>query len=154
MSQMNGDIILNTISTQRRKVLQEAIHPKIDINHPHVVSFISKFIDCELSYKKLVMYYKNDKGNDLKSTVGLKININDLRNACKHFGVDIESINYRLIFGSEKKSGEKSLKNIRDEILHSKSVKSIEYVIENNEEVLNIMNGWIDLIDNVSRGNK
>jgi hypothetical protein len=109
-----------------------------------LVKFISLYIDCEATAKKYVQYYKSDKG--LKNTDAFEsLKYPEVEKAAKYFGLDIDSKLVAQIFKSgDTKRGERTPRQLRNGIFHSKAVKDIEEVEQRFEELSKLMETWLE----------
>ena len=103
-------------------------------NKDILVSFIEKYIECEICYKALLLAYRTEKKQDIKES-SLKINLADAKKIMVHFNYNIDENTLKCLFSSNEKKNEMSAKKIRDNILHKLSEKAISEVIERFDEL-------------------
>ena len=113
-------------------------------NKDILVSFIEKYIECEICYKALLLAYRTEKKQDIKES-SLKINLADAKKIMVHFNYNIDENTLKCLFSSNEKKNEMSAKKIRDNILHKLSEKAISEVIERFDELADYMNQFLAL---------
>ena len=113
-------------------------------NKDILISFIEKYIECEICYKALLLAYRTEKKQDIKES-SLKINLTEVKKIMVYFNYNIDENTLKYLFSSNEKKNEMSAKKIRDNILHKLSEKAISEVIERFNELDNYMNKFLGL---------
>ena len=68
-------------------------------NKDILVSFIEKYIECEICYKALLLAYRTEKKQDIKES-SLKINLADAKKIMVHFNYNIDENTLKCLFSS------------------------------------------------------
>jgi hypothetical protein len=133
------------LDTRRKEVLEEILNERYAIsNNRYLVNFISLYIDCESIAKKYIQYYKIDN-NEKKPSARKPLNYLEIEKAAKYFGLDIDSKLIVQIFKSgDANRGERTPRQLRNGIFHSKAVKDIEEVEQRFEELSKLMETWLE----------
>ena len=90
-----------------------------------VNQFIDLFVVCESTIKLILKeYYKAN--NQQISDKYTKLNLNSIKPALNYFAYNYDEDTISHLFGSNSKKGEKSLKILRNEILHGANTSAID----------------------------
>lgn len=134
------------LDNRRKKELRKLISERYSISkNKKLVNFISLYIDCEATAKKYVQYYKNDKGQK-NSSAFESLKYNEIEKAAKYFGINVdEDLIFKIFKSSTGTRNNKTPRQLRNAIFHSKSVKDIEEVELRFDVLRERMESWIDI---------
>lgn len=133
-----------------QKKLVEAI--EVENNTEYLAirnAFIDKFTLCDLSCKVLLEQYKKAKKKDDKD-FKLNLDMRTIPYAFSWAGVNVERHILNMIFGGSKKfnkRGSKSVKKIRNGIVHAMNSSDIEELLNRKDELMGIMDTYLGLFD-------
>jgi len=143
----NEKPINKRLGNQRKKKLQKIICRRYAIcDNRKLIDFLSLYIDCEATAKKYVYYYKADKKQKNSNTYeGLKYD--EVGKAARYFALEINADLIKKIFESSTGiRNHKTPRQLRNGVVHSKSIKDIEEIELRFDELLSLMNTWIDIV--------
>lgn len=113
-----------------------------------VAELIEKYIVCEVCYKALLMSYRTDKGKSTKES-DQKINFSEVKSVLHYFHYPVREDIIRKILSSETKKGKKSMKILRDQILHNMSAPAVKEAVERQDELHRAMDFFLNLFRDV-----
>ncbi|NCB26780.1 MAG: hypothetical protein EOM12_12300 [Verrucomicrobiae bacterium] len=135
------------LGTQREKEITKLLSDRYVLGkNIKVVKFLSLYIDCEAVSRKLIFYYRQETGK--KSVKDFeKLQSQVISAAVRYFKLNInEKIIHSIFHSAGGIRGEKTPRQLRNALIHSKSIKDIEEIEKRNEELIRIMNVWITAI--------
>lgn len=134
------------LDNQRKKVLKKLLSDRYSIGkNKKLIDFLSLYIDCEATAKKYVYYYKHDK-KQKKSDAFDSLKYNEVEKAAWYFGLKpTEDLIVKIFESSTGKRNQKTPRQLRNGIFHSKSSEDIEEVESRFDELKEIMQRWIDI---------
>jgi hypothetical protein len=141
---MENDISKSKL-VSRSKALHESNKDCSLKNQPSIVNFIDKYIDCEIIAFKLCDYYSIDEKNTNYTDKVMRIDI--LKKAFEHFKIMLSNDHLDNLFLSSKNTlKEMSLRVLRNNYIHNKSVSSAKLIISGIEKYLTDIDNFIDTV--------
>lgn len=135
-------------------------------NNDELIEFLSLYVDCEATAIKLVDYHKRDVkpsnspkkysklGSEVKKDPNSKndfaeLNYEEVQKAVKYFALEINDIGIiaRIFKSSTGIRGKKTPRQLRNGIMHAKSVEDINEVVERSAELRGLMEKWMGIIE-------
>ena len=113
-------------------------------NREMIDSFLEKYFQCELVCVEMIKDYRTDKKDDDKD---IKIIVQTIKSAMNHIGIHVDDLLLNNLFSSNKKSGQRSAKKLRDGIVHELSKEAIREVINRYYELNTYMDEFLLLFD-------
>lgn len=134
----------NLKSKAQKELLRlEAVFENADVRQK-IDNIKDKFSICEIVYKKLLKPYLENKNK--KISEHLQITMNQVPSVFSYAGYSLEYDLLNNIFGSKKKSGEHSVKKLRDELNHSLKENAIIELMNRHDELNTYMDSFLDTI--------
>lgn len=137
------------INTKRKKEIRKLLSDRYLIrNNERMISFISQYVDCESTAKKIIQYYKNDKGQKLISSNTLQCD--EIVKAVRYFNIQIEPEDVVAVFrGSTGTRNFKTPRQLRNGLFHEKSTSDFDEIELRYDDLSDIMVKWIDSIKKI-----
>ena len=107
-------------------------------------SFLEKYFQCELACVEMIKDYRTDKKDDDKE---IKIIVQTIKSSMNHIGINANDLLLNNLFSSNRKSGQRSAKKLRDGIVHELSREAIREVINRYHELNTYMDEFLLLFD-------
>ena len=106
-----------------------------------ISSFLLKFVICESSYKALsgIVFKKAKK--DIRLSEVIKV--------IRQLSMRITEEMIEMLFGPNRTSGERSIKVLRNEIVHSLNKNAVSEVIDRYKSINEIMDAFIQAVTDV-----
>ena len=109
-------------------------------------SFISKYIDCEASARKLVQYNLNKSDSDDFSA----LYCNQIYSAILSYELDIPKNITREVFKSGKGiRNQKTPRQLRNGLFHKKDINDLIEIENRYEQLIEIMENWLIIVKNI-----
>lgn len=105
-----------------------------------ISSFLLKFVICESSYKALSGIVFNNAKEDIRISEVLKV--------IQQLSIQIPKEMILMLFGPNKTAGERSIKILRNEIVHSLNKNAVSEVIDRYNSLNEIMDVFIQAVIN------
>jgi hypothetical protein len=143
----------NRLNESRRKEIVKVLNERYLISdNQQLRSFTSQYIDCEASARKLVNYYKSDRGLPVSKSMRT-LKLIDIIKASEHFSLGISEVEIRLIFDSEGRRGQMSPRQLKTGLLAIKAINDMEEICFRSEELSGYMDKWIRAIKSTTKLN-
>ena len=133
------------LDPRRKKEIKKLLSERYKISeNKKLIIFLSLYFDCESTAIKYVLYYKLDKKIKISGSYE-SLNFKDIEKAATYFDLKLKDGLIKEIFeGSDGIRGNKTPRQLRNKITHTKSTKDIEEVEQRFEELIKLMQVWID----------
>lgn len=111
-----------------------------------VNDFIEKFVLCETICKSILKEYFK-AGNENPAEKDIKLDVRNIKGALNYLGYTYDDNIIKGIFGSGKTDeGNKTLKTLRNEVIHNPKQGVINEIINRNTEINNLFDSFINII--------
>lgn len=143
----------NRLNESRRKEIVKILNERYSISdNLKLRSFTSLYTDCEATARKLVNYYKSDRGLPVSKSMRT-LKLIDIIKASEHFGLGINEVEIRLIFDSDGIRGQMSPRQLKTALLAIKAPNDMEEICFRSEELSVYMDKWIRAIKSTTKLN-
>ncbi|ETA82482.1 hypothetical protein [Youngiibacter fragilis] len=141
------------LTEPRRKEIMKLLNDRYKIEtNENLLIFTSKYTDCEATARKLVGYYKSDRGLPVSKSMR-PLKLIDIMKAAEHYGLPVTEEEIRLIFDSEGTRGRKSPRQLKMALLAIKAPNDMEEIIWRSTELSAYMDKWIRAIKSTTKLN-
>lgn len=113
-----------------------------------VTSFLAKFVICETTYKVLLKEWKHMEERELR------LILNQVKPVMEFAGYPYDGNRMKKLFGSENKAGERSVKKIRDALMHNMNGSALEELKKRRDEIFKYMDWFLNMVRNFDKGEK
>ena len=135
-----------TLNESRRKEIRKVFGDRYSLlNNTDLTSFTSRYVDCEATARKLVGYYKSDRGIPVTRSIR-SLKIIDIIRASEHFNLGLSEVEIKLIFETEGNRGNKSPRQLKASLMANKATNDLDEIIWRNKELSSYMDKWINAI--------
>lgn len=143
----------NRLNESRRKEIVKILNERYSISdNLELRSFTSLYTDCEATARKLVNYYKSDRGLPVSKSMRT-LKLIDIIKAAEHYGLGINKVEIRLIFDSDGRRGQMSPRQLKTALLAIKAPNDMEEICFRSEELSVYMDKWIRAIKSTTKLN-
>lgn len=141
------------LSDSRRKEIRKVIAEGYSlIGNESLTRFTSKYIDCEATARKLVNYYKSDRGLQVTRTIKTLKTV-DIVKASEHFNLGLTEDDIKLIFDTDGNRGSKSPRQLKASLMANKATNDLDEIIWRSHELSAYMDKWINAIKSTTKLN-
>lgn len=141
------------LTESRRKEIMKILNDRYRIEtNVNLLTFTSMYTDCEATARKLVSYYKSDRGLPVSKSMR-PLKLIDIMKAAEHYGMQVSEEEIRLIFDSEGTRGRKSPRQLKTALLAVKAQNDMEEIIWRSTELSVYMDKWIKAIKSTTKLN-
>ena len=134
----------NTIINKATKILNE------NNNRNIIFEFLEKYIVCEVLCKFIIKKYLIDIGEEFEEDI-IPFSLNDIKHAFSLYKIKFN--NTKLLYqmwSKENKKGERSIRVLRNKIIHELNESCLIEVIEKKEILNNEIDIFINKIKNIN----
>ena len=111
-----------------------------------VDSFIENFVLCKTICKSILKEYFK-AGNEKIKDEDIVLDVRRIKGAFNYYGYTYDDNIMSDIFGAKKNDkGNKSLKILRNEILHDSKPEAINEVVKRNVEIMQLVDSFVNMI--------
>lgn len=131
---------------KRRAKMQKLLGERTSLDSNRALRrFVARYVDCEATARALVGYYLADRG--VKHSEKRQLNVHDVWRAAGYFGVTADEEMVLSVFrGSDGIRGEKTPRQLRNALIHRKTLADVEEIEEREEELLARMGRWLEAV--------
>lgn len=115
-----------------------------EVTNKKINDFKLKFAICEIVYKILLKKHQNDIKKAKSQT--FKILFKQVKPALDYAGYDCDTNLLIVLFSTNTRVGERTVKTIRDVLTHDLSQSAINELINREDEFYRYMNQFLDMI--------
>ena len=130
---------------------RRSMHERLDKGHaidadPLYARFLARFVDCEVSAKTLITFYRRDQGKPRRRAHS-PLNVRAVTAAARHFKLDIDADAIRSLFLSGKgRRGAMTPRQLRNHYLHEKLPADAEEIRTREQTLFSTMDRWLRAI--------
>lgn len=140
--------------TLRNKAKDELFKLENIMNDANTIAdidaFKNKFLICEKVYKVLLKQHLKER-DKLPSNKVMKITMSQVKPVLRNVGYDFDEKILNKLFGSEERSGKKSVKKMRDRLTHNMNKNDINEFKERKDELNGYMDYFIEKVRNFDK---
>lgn len=133
----------------KNKVIQNIVSKKnyLDKSDNREIkdTFIEKFILCEIGLKSILNYYYKHQGQDKEAT-DIEMGLSTIKAALKFAKYDIPDEKLDCMFKARKKRGERSVRDLRNGIVHDLAIPDLKEVSDRKDELFALMDEFIEVL--------
>lgn len=104
--------------------------------------FLEKFFLCEIGLKTVLNYYYKKQGQE-KEADDIEMGLSTIKAALKLAQYNIPDDTLERMFKAKKKRGERSVRDLRNGIVHDLAIPDLQEVITRKTELFGLMDEFI-----------
>lgn len=116
--------------------------------------FVARYVDCEATARALVGYYLADRG--VKTSEKRRLHVHEIFRAAEYFGVEADGELVDLVdsvfYGGDGIRGKKTPRQLRNALIHRKTLADVEEIEEREGELLERMDRWLEAVGVLGSG--
>lgn len=105
-------------------------------------TFLEKFILCEIGLKTVLNYYYKYQGQEKEAT-DIEMGLSTIKAALKLVQYNIPDDTLERMFKAKKKRGERSVRDLRNGIVHDLTIPDLQEVIARKDELFGLMDEFV-----------
>lgn len=105
-------------------------------------TFLEKFILCEIGLKNVLNYYYKKQGQEREAD-DIEMGLSTIKAALKLAQYNIPDDTLERMFKAKKKRGERSVRDLRNGIVHDLTIPDLQEVITRKNELFGLMDEFI-----------